>query len=73
MSTVLERNVEKVKEVITHNEEEIKSLERLKYRLSDAIREGSKVSAQAYAWTGPGDSMCALSAAVTAAKARGYM
>ena len=78
MSTVIERNVEKLKEVIeadtvTDNAEEIASLERMKYRLSDAIREGSKVAPQAYNWTGTNDSMCALSAAVVAAKARGYM
>jgi len=74
MSTILERNVEKVKEVISADaEKEIASLERMKYRLSDAIREGSKVSDQAYSWTGKDDSMCALSAAVTAAKARGYI
>lgn len=75
MSTILERNVEKVKELLSDEDaaKEIASLERMKYRLSDAIREGSKVSDQAYSWAGPNDSMCALSAAVTAAKARGYI
>lgn len=57
----------------TKNTEEVKSLERLKYRLSDAIREGSTVSGQAHGWTDSDDNMCTLSAAVVAAKARGYI
>lgn len=75
MSTVLDRNAAKVKEMISAEAaDEIANLERAaEYRLSDAIREGSKVSNQAYNWTGENDSMCALSAAVTAAKARGYI
>lgn len=72
MSDVMTRNVDKMKEIL-ESDTDIKSLERMKYRLSDAIREGSKVSDQAYSWVGENDSMCALSAAVTAAKARGYM
>lgn len=79
MSTVMDRNVEKMEKILEEEktsadvEAEIASLERMKYRLSDAIREGSKVSGQAYGWTGADDSMCAMSAAVTAAMARGYM
>jgi hypothetical protein len=42
------------------------------YTLADAIREGCKVSDQAYNW-GDGDTACALSAAVIAATARGFM
>lgn len=42
------------------------------YTLADAIREGSTVSEQAYSW-GDGSTACALSAAVLAARARGYM
>jgi len=42
------------------------------YTLADAIREGCKVSDQAYNW-GDGDTACAMTAAVIAAKARGYM
>jgi hypothetical protein len=42
------------------------------YTLADAIREGCKVSDQAYTW-GDGDTACALSAAVIAAKTRGYL
>ena len=42
------------------------------YTLADAIREGCKVSEQAHNW-GDGDTACALSAAVIAAHARGFM
>lgn len=41
------------------------------YTLADAIREGASVTTQEYGW-GNGDSACALTAAVVAAKARGY-
>ena len=41
------------------------------YTLADAIREGSSVSKQCLgAWTGPDGSLCALSAALVAVKAR---
>lgn len=43
-----------------------------KYTLADAIREGCKVTEQARGW-GSGGQACALSAAVIAAKARGYI
>lgn len=42
------------------------------YTLADAIREGCKVSDQAYSW-GDGDNICSLSAAAVAAKSRGYI
>ena len=42
------------------------------YTLADAIREGSSVSEQAYNW-GDGESACALTAGLIAAKARGYV
>jgi hypothetical protein len=42
------------------------------YTLADAIREGSTVSTQAYNW-GNGETACALTAAVIAASARGYV
>lgn len=78
---ILEKNIEKMKEIIEAEKvssddaakAEIASLERMKYRLSDAIREGAKVSDQAYTWAESNGNMCALTAAVTAAKARGYM
>ncbi|AXH49240.1 hypothetical protein HWB76_gp162 [Streptomyces phage Blueeyedbeauty] len=42
------------------------------YTLADAIREGSSVSTQEYGW-GNGETACALTSAVIAAKARGYV
>lgn len=42
------------------------------YTLADAIREGSTVSTQEYGW-GDGATACAFTAAVIAAKARGYV
>lgn len=47
-------------------------LRTMEYSLADAIREGSSVSKQAYNW-GDGETACALTAAVIAAKARGYV
>ena len=52
---------------------EVEQLERLNYRLSDAIREGCQVSDQAYDWATTDGSLCAMSAAVVAAKARNYL
>jgi hypothetical protein len=46
---------------------------RTSYTLADAIREGSTVSGQAFDWTDAEGNMCAMSAAVVAAKSRGYM
>jgi len=52
----------------------VDALERMaQYRLSDAIREGSSVTDQAYAWSDEQGNVCAMSAAIIAAKARGYM
>lgn len=66
----LDEKVDELKKVLS--EAEVNVLERMKYRLSDAIREGSMVSEKAEAW-GDGDTMCAMHAAVCAAKARDYM
>lgn len=43
------------------------------YTLADAIREGASVSDQAYNWTDSCGNLCALSAAVVAAKSRNYL
>jgi hypothetical protein len=51
---------------------EVKELDRLNFRLSDAIREGASVTEQAYGW-GDGATACALHGAVISARARGYM
>jgi hypothetical protein len=48
---------------------ELRSME---YTLADAIREGSSVTTQAYAW-GDGENACALTAGVIAARARGFI
>ena len=42
------------------------------YTLADAIREGSTVTRQPVGW-GSGDNACAMSAAVIAGRARGYI
>ncbi len=42
------------------------------YTLADAIREGSSVTDQAHGAFRQGDNVCALSAGLIAAKARGY-
>lgn len=53
---------------------EIAMLERsAQYRLSDAIREGAQVAGQAFSWTDQNGNLCALSAAVVAAKSRDYL
>lgn len=44
-----------------------------RFTLADAIRDGVQVSDQAYNWTDGEGNMCAMSAAIVAAKARGYM
>ncbi len=72
MSTVIERVAEKIKE--QSEVPDIKVLERMNYRLSDAMREGSSVTEQSVGnWTSEGDKVCALSATVCAAVARGYL
>jgi hypothetical protein len=44
------------------------------YTIADAIREGSTVTKQAYAWSEDEcEKVCTWSAAVIAAKSRGYM
>jgi hypothetical protein len=65
--SVIEKKVEQLKET------GIVELERLNYRLSDAIREGCSVTGKAQGWVDEDENMCAMSAAVTAAKARGFM
>lgn len=47
-------------------------LDRMNYRLSDAIREGASVTTQAVGWS-QGETACALHGAVIAAKARKYL
>lgn len=65
-----EEKVDELKGILDATE--VKELDRLNYRLSDAIREGSSVTEKAKGW-GNGENACALHAAVIAAKARGFM
>jgi len=65
----IEEKIEKIRSSISTDELEEMSRP---YRLSDAIREGSLVTTQAYDW-GNGENACAMSAAVMAARAHGYM
>lgn len=52
---------------------EVKELDRLNYRLSDAIREGSTVTEHDTNGWGDGEKACALHAGIIAAKARGFL
>ena len=69
MSNVVEEQAEKLKALLGEIEMGVVT----GYTLGDAIREGAQVSGQAYNWTDEEGNMCAMSAAVVAAKARGYM
>lgn len=71
MTDLIEEKVDALKGIIDATE--VASLERLNYRLSDAIREGSQVSDKATTWADSDGSLCALSAAVVAAKARDFL
>ena len=68
----------KVDEKVTELSESLKrdlgeiELNTMEYSLADAIREGCSVTTQAYNW-GDGETACAMSAAVIAARARGFM
>lgn len=79
MKSVIEKNAEllKTREGLDEDTQkmlgEIDMKVRTSYTLADAIREGSAVSEQAYTWTTPEGSMCALSAAIASAKSRGYL
>jgi hypothetical protein len=69
--------IEKVRKEIEKSDAarqaEIDQLERAtEYRLSDAIREASRVTTKATGW-GYGDNVCALTAAYLAARVREYV
>jgi hypothetical protein len=70
MTTKTDEKIDELKGILEATE--VKELDRLNYRLSDAIREGSTITEKANDW-GDGESACALHAAVIAAKARGYL
>jgi hypothetical protein len=70
MGTQTKEKVDELKGIFDATE--VKELDRMNYRLSDAIREGSSVTEQANGW-GQGEQACALHAGVIAAKARGFL
>ncbi len=71
MTTKTDEKADELKGILDATE--VKELDRLNYRLSDAIREGSSVTSQAVGEWGDGANACALHAGVIAAKARGYI
>lgn len=78
MSTLTDEKVETLREILTEEMDDTdagidaKSLDRLNFRLSDAIREGASVTTKATGW-GNGETACALHGAVISARARGYI
>lgn len=68
---IIDEKVDALKEVI--DGVEVDMLERMKFRLSDAMREGAAVSGQARDWSDEQGNLCALSTAVVSARARGYL
>ncbi len=71
IKTQSDQKVDELKGILDATE--VKELERLNFRLSDAIREGASITAPTESGWGQGESACALHAAVISAKARGYM
>lgn len=69
--TKTEEKVEELKGILDVTE--VKELERLNFRLSDAIREGASITSQATNSWGDGESTCALHGALISAKARGFI
>lgn len=70
MMTKTDEKVDELKGILDATE--VKELDRLNFRLSDAIREGATVTEKTEGW-GNGEQACALHAAVISARARGYM
>lgn len=64
-----QEKVEELKGILEATE--VKELDRMNFRLSDAIREGASVTTKAEGW-GDGETACALHGAVISARARGY-
>lgn len=70
---VVEKVEHRVREQIVTADEASELKRMTKYTLADAIREGAGVSEQAFNWTDGESKVCALSAGLAAAKARGYV
>jgi hypothetical protein len=65
----LDEKIDELREILPDlGEMELKTMQ---YSLADAIREGCLNTTQAHNW-GDGENVCAMSAAVMAARARGY-
>lgn len=71
MSTKTDEKVDELKGILDATE--VKELDRLNFRLSDAIREGASVTDKATNTWGNGEQACALHGAVISARARGFM
>lgn len=69
--SVVEEKTEELRSVIGTAAISGTEIERMNYRLSDAIREGCSVTNKAEGWLSSDGAVCALSAAVIAATARG--
>lgn len=66
----------KVAETAAEIEAELRAIEldvATNYRLSDAIREGSRFTNQTTGWGDGAESACALTAGFIAAKGRGFL
>lgn len=68
MSVQFDEKVDDLKAVLGDIEMDVLT----NYTLADAIREGCNVTTQAIGW-GAGETACALTAGVMAAKARGFV
>lgn len=69
---MIDHKIEELTETLKRELGEIE-LNVMQYSLSDAIREGSRVTEHCQGGWGNGESACALTAALIAAKARGYV
>ena len=69
---ILDRKAQELSEKLAADLREIELDVTTSYTLADAIREGGLVSKQTRGW-GNGETACALTSAVIAAKARDYV
>ena len=69
MATKTDQKVEELKAMLAGIEETVMMRP---LTLADVMREGSKITTQAFTW-GDGESACALHAAAISAKARGLL
>lgn len=72
MTDIITQKAEELDELLKADLGQIEVSVLTSYTLADAIREGCLVTKQEFGW-GKGDTACALSAAVIAARRRGYL